>query len=432
VLVAHRSIVNHMTWMQHDFPLDERHRVLQRSPFSFDASVWEFWAPLLAGARLCLARPGLHHDTAYLKRTIVQHGITTLQLVPSLLRLMLDEDRLDECESLERVFCGGEPLTLDVQDAFFAQSRADLCNLYGPTEATVVVTAWFCERHGNRRIVPIGRPIANVEIYILDDALQPVGVNAPGELYIGGRALARGYIGRPAATGERFLPDPLASEPGARMYRSGDLARWLPDGTIEFLGRADQQVKIRGLRIELGEIEAALATHPGVRAAAAVARGDAPDQQRLAAYVVLRRSSPPSVPELGAHLRQWLPEYMVPSSIVVMPALPLSPSGKVDYRALPDPSVMREPSDAPAAPSSAGTPPSELDGVVADIWKTVLRVERVGLHDNFFDIGGHSLLVLQVHARLRKRLGREIEITDLFRYTTVHTLAQYLERTTKP
>jgi amino acid adenylation domain-containing protein len=290
VMVPHRAIVNRLLWMQDVFPLTAADAVLQKTPFSFDASIWELFSPLLAGARLVMAPPGAHRDPAALAGEIIAHGVTVLQLVPSMLGPFLDEGKTRECTSLTRLFCGGELLPSALRDRLFAHLDAGLCNLYGPTECAIDATFQVCRRDGGVAAgpaIPIGRPLSNVQVYLLDDALQPTALGVPGELCVGGVAPARGYLGRPALTAERFVPDPFSAEPGGRLYRSGDLARHRPDGAVEFLGRIDHQVKIRGFRIEPGEIESALAAHAAVREAAVIAREDAPGDHRLVAYVAL-------------------------------------------------------------------------------------------------------------------------------------------------
>ena len=290
VLVTHRSIVNRLLWMQHAYPLTPADRVLQKTAFSFDASIWELFVPLFCGAQLVLARPGGQQDSRYLVEMVQQHRITTLQLVPTMLQVWLGETGVDQCQSLRRMWCGGEAVTHDLQRRFYAAGlAAELHNLYGPTEAAIDATHWVCEPGEERAVVPIGRPLANMQIYILDATMEAVPVGVAGELYIGGVQLARGYWRRPELTADRFVPHPYSAQPGARLYRSGDLARYAADGTLEFLGRIDQQVKLRGYRIELGEIEAALTDHEGVREAVVVMREDEPGHKRLVAYVVPRQ-----------------------------------------------------------------------------------------------------------------------------------------------
>ncbi|MGH8603227.1 MAG: non-ribosomal peptide synthetase, partial [Gammaproteobacteria bacterium] len=325
---THRGICNRLLWMQEAYCLTDSDVVLQKTPFSFDVSVWEFFCPLLAGARLVVARPEGHKDSAYLVEMIAAQRITTLHFVPSMLQIFLQAPQLDACRSLKRVICSGEALSYDLQERFFDRLSAQLHNLYGPTEAAVEVTFWECQRQGPHRIVPIGRPVANTQLYILDAHLQPVPVGVAGELHIGGVQVGRGYLNRPELTAEKFIKDPFSEDPNARLYKTGDLARYLPGGVIEYLGRLDHQVKIRGFRIELGEIEAELLKYPAVRDAAVLAREDAPGDKRLVGYLVLEGRLDPSVTELRSFLLRSLPEFMVPSAFVMLDAMPLSPNGK--------------------------------------------------------------------------------------------------------
>jgi acyl-coenzyme A synthetase/AMP-(fatty) acid ligase/acyl carrier protein len=327
---------------------------------------------------------------------------------------------------LRRVTTGGEVLPLELQDRFFSRLHAGLHNGYGPTEATISATFWTCEPESDRRTVPIGRPIANTRTYVLDRHLRPVPVGVPGELYIGGDGLARGYLGRPGLTAERFVPDPLSQLPGARLYRTGDRARYRSDGTLEFLGRLDHQVKIRGFRVEPGEIAATLAQHPDVRDGIVVAREDSTGDRRLVAYIVpAAEALAPGVDQLRGFLQARLPEHMIPSAFVVLDALPLTPSGKVDRRALPAPDQTR------AGLEALVTPRTPVEEAIAEIWMAVLKLERVGVHDNFFALGGHSLLATQVVARLRAAFGLELPLRALFETPTVGGLAERIETTTR-
>jgi len=285
-MISHRGICNRLLWMQATYQLAESDRVLQKTPFSFDVSVWEFFWPLLVGARLVLARPEGHKDSGYLVKLIDEQQITTLHFVPSMLRVFLQERGLAACKCMKRVLCSGEVLPFDLQERFHGTLDAELFNLYGPTEASVDVASWACERNGKQHIVPIGRPIANIQIYLLDSSLEPVPVGVPGELHIGGVGLARGYLNRAELTAEKFIPNPFGDDPGTRLYRTGDSARYLPDGSIEYLARIDHQVKVRGFRIELGEIETVLNQHPAVGECAVLVRHDTPDDNRLVAYLV--------------------------------------------------------------------------------------------------------------------------------------------------
>ncbi len=291
---VHEAIVNRLLWMQHAYGLQAADRVLQKTPYSFDVSVWEFFWPLMTGACLVVAKPEGHKDPDYLVRLIQEQRITTLHFVPSMLRVFLEADGVENCTSLRRVICSGEALPFDLQQKFFAKLSAELHNLYGPTEAAVDVTYFACEPNTSRTTVPIGKPVWNTQLYILDANLKPTPLGIPGELHIGGRQLARGYLKRPELTKEKFIPDPFSKEPGARLYKTGDLAKYLPDGNIEYLGRLDFQVKLRGFRIELGEIESALKQHPGVKEAVVVAREDEPGDKRLVAYVVRRQDYVPA------------------------------------------------------------------------------------------------------------------------------------------
>ncbi|NNB87044.1 non-ribosomal peptide synthetase [Corallococcus exiguus] len=420
---AHGPVVNRLLWMQSAYRLTPQDVVLQKTPFSFDVSVWEFFWPLMTGAKLVVAKPGGHQDPGYLKSLIASASVTTLHFVPSMLQAFLDEPGVAECTSLKRVVCSGEALPLELKELCLRTlPGAGLHNLYGPTEAAVDVTFHACQANDGRRSVPIGRPVDNTRICILDAEFQPVPQGAAGELYIGGVQVGRGYLARPSLTAERFIPDPYATVPGARMYRTGDVARWLPDGEIEYLGRADFQVKIRGLRIELGEIESSLEKHPTVRQAVVLAREDRPGQKRLVAYVTGKDAKPEGT-ALRTYLLERLPEYMVPSNIVVLERMPLSPNGKADRKALPAPeSGGADPSRPFVAPGTA------IEQQIAQAWKDLLHVEQVGLDDPFFELGGNSLLALQLHRRLTAELGVTLALTDLFQYPTVRALAARLSR----
>lgn len=441
VMNVHAGIRNRLLWMQEAFGLDYTDRVLQKTPYSFDVSVWEFFWPLTTGATLVVARPGGHRDPGYLVRTIRSERVTTMHFVPSMLQVFMQEP-VEECTSLRRVICSGEALPRDLQDRFLIRSTAELHNLYGPTEAAVDVTHWVCEQDGGDGPVPIGRAIANTEIYVLDPLLQPVPVGVAGELHIGGRNLARGYLGMPELTAERFIAHPFDPAPGARLYKTGDLARFRPDGALEFLGRLDHQVKLRGFRIELGEIEAALAEHPQVHEAVVTAREYRPGDLRLVAYLTkvpdslawdvaspepvstVKPDQPPAPAELAAYLRQRLPEHMVPAYFEVLDAFPLTSSGKVDRKALPEPAVLR-----PDLAAEFVAPRDETEDDLAALWCEVLGVDRVGIHDNFFDLGGHSLLMAKLRTELAARTGRDVSMVELFQHPTVASLADFLRGT---
>ncbi len=425
VMNEHGGILNRLSWMQDAHRLGPGDRVLQKTPFSFDVSVWELFWPLMSGATLVVARPDGHKDPRYLAATIASAGITTLHFVPSMLTAFLDElagdTRARRCAALQRVFASGEALLPSMVDAFHALlPGAALHNLYGPTEAAVDVTAW--ESIAGSSIVPIGKPIDNVQIYLLDPrrALVPEGVR--GELYIGGVQVARGYLDRPELTAERFVADPFGAA-GDRLYRTGDVARWLPTGDIEYLGRADFQVKIRGFRIELGEVEAVLDQHPAVREAVVLAREDSPGNKRLVAYLCPRDAAPMES-DLRAFIKARLPDYMVPSAFVILEALPLTASGKIDRRALPAPESTSGSARLRVAPR--GPIEEALAGLFAEVLK--VPVGEVGAHDSFFESGGHSLLATQAISRIRGAFGVELPLRDLFEAPTPAELAGRVER----
>ncbi|MFI7333850.1 non-ribosomal peptide synthetase/MFS transporter [Micromonospora aurantiaca (nom. illeg.)] len=422
---THRGIVNRLDWMQKTYGLGADDAVLQKTPASFDVSVWEFFWPLRTGARLVLAKPGGHKDAGYLRDLLVSERITTAHFVPSMLTVFLAEDGVEAATALRRVICSGEELPLASATDFTARLPwCGLHNLYGPTEAAIDVTAWACEpdRLAQVSSVPIGAPIANLRLHVLDPSGAQCPVGVAGELHIGGAGLARGYHRRPALTAEKFVPDPFSAEPGARLYRTGDLARWVvgPDGAgvIEFLGRIDHQVKLRGLRIELGEIESALRDQPGVTEATVIVREDSPGDKRLTAYLVGEAEHA----ALKAALKDTLPEYMVPAAFVTLDALPLTPNGKLDRKALPAPVVTREASVALVEPRD------DTERALAAIWSEVLGVDTLGIDDDFFDLGGHSMLATQVVAKIRKAElgGRAVGVMDLFQQRTIRDLAAFI------
>jgi len=416
-LNTHRGICNRLLWMQETYRLTEADRVLQKSPFTFDVSVWEFFWPLLAGARLVIARPEGHRDSAYLAELITERRVSTVHFVPSMLRSFLEQKGIEKCSSLRRVFSSGEALSFELQERFFSCSPAALHNLYGPTEAAVDVTSWACEKGSPRKMVPIGRPIANTRIYLLDRHGNPVPIGVEGEIYIGGVGVCRGYLNRPELTAQRFLPDRF-SQANGRLYRTGDRARYLPDGNLEFLGRLDDQVKIRGFRIEPGEIESALRRHPAVEDAVVIARPYGTEDHRLVAYLVGNEKEMPRVAELRVFLGRTLPESMLPSAFVTLAALPLTPNGKLDRDALPAPDRGR-----PALEEESVAPRNALELQLIRIWKSVLGLEEIGVHDNFFELGGHSLLAVRLFGDIERVSGRRLPLATLFQAPTVEELA---------
>ncbi|HEU0079607.1 MAG TPA: amino acid adenylation domain-containing protein, partial [Longimicrobiaceae bacterium] len=414
---AHRGVVNRLLWMQEAYGLDASDAVLQKTPFSFDVSVWELFWPLLAGARLVLARPGGHRDPAYLAEVVERERVTTLHFVPPMLEAFLEGAEVERCGSVRRVVCSGEALPWELTVRFFAAlPRAELHNLYGPTEAAVDVTYHACGSVAER-VVPIGRPVANTRVYVLDGEMNASPVGVPGELYIGGVQVGRGYLGRAGLTGERFVPDPYGG-PGGRLYRTGDRARWLRAGEVEYLGRTDHQVKVRGFRIEPGEIEAALLGHPRVREATVVAREDGPGDRRLVAYLSLDGGAGATPGELRAYLLERLPEHMVPGVVVLLERLPLNANGKIDRRALPAPEW--------SAASAYVAPRTATEDALSGIWAEVLGAQRVGVEESVFELGGDSILAIQVVARARQR-GLRLTPRQLFERSTVARLAEVVE-----
>ena len=421
VMIEHGAICNRLQWGTEFYGLNESDRVLQKSTFAFDASVWEIFEPLLAGAQIVMAGAKERRNLAALAELMAQRQVTVAEFAPSTLRALLEEGGIAKCKSLKRVFSGGEVLTAELEKMFFERVPAELYNTYGPTEASVDVAHWKCERGLDQRIVPIGRPITGMKIYILDARLQPVPIGVPGELLIGGVGVARGYLNRPELTAEKFIANPFSDEPGARLYKTGDLARHLPDGNIEFLGRSDDQVKIRGFRIEPGEIEAALCQHPAVRETVVVARGDKLEETRLIAYVVPKRQPSPTAGDLRDFLRQRLPEYMVPSIFTLLDALPRTPHGKLDRRALPAPDQIR-----PELETTFVAPQTPVEKVLGGIFADVLGIERVGIHDDFFELGGHSLLATLIVSRIHATFKADLPLRRVFDAPTVAGLAAAL------
>ncbi|MGW0870630.1 non-ribosomal peptide synthase/polyketide synthase [Streptomyces sp. NPDC002740] len=413
VVVPHEGIVNRLLWMQHAYGLTSADRVLQKTPSSFDVSVWEFFWPLITGAALVLARPEGHRDPAYLARLIREQDVTTVHFVPSMLQLFLEEPTAAQCVGLRRVMCSGEALPVGLAHRFHEVLTAELHNLYGPTEASVDVTA--VEIGPDAPSVPIGRPVWNTRVYVLDAGLRPVPPGVPGELYLAGVQLARGYLDRAALTAERFVADPYGA-PGTRMYRTGDLARWTADGTVAYLGRTDDQVKVRGFRVEPGEIEGALTRHPAVAHAVVVVR-----DQRLVAYVVPDRDAGPvDATALRAHTGAALPAHMVPAAFVPLGALPLTPNGKLDRRALPAP-------DFTSAGAQGAPPRGPREEILGGLFADVLGLDRVGADDDFFTLGGHSLLAMRLVSRVRTVLGADLTVRTVFEAPTPALLAARLD-----
>jgi amino acid adenylation domain-containing protein len=461
--IPHKGISNRLHWMQDAFRLNSNDRVLQKTPFSFDVSVWEFFWPLLTGAGLVMAEPGGHKDPSYLVEVINRERITTLHFVPPMLNAFLEDPGIHSITTLKRVICSGEALPEVYQQRFFKSFPAatQLHNLYGPTEASVDVTAWHCQQQSQLNTVPLGKPIANTQIYILDRNLNPVPIGVHGELYIGGIQLARGYLNNPELTADRFCPRRPGgtlfeknAPPGpprknfslkrvpdrnyymshrsymSYIYRTGDLARWLPDGNIEFLGRLDFQVKIRGFRIELGEIESKLRSHPFIEEAVVIAVENittpGESEKKLAAYIVFNSSlsaASAKMEELRAYLSGKLPGFMIPSFFVPLENLPLTTSGKVDRKALPK-------LEAAVPDEGTYTPPgSQMEKRLVALWVEIIGIkkEMIGIDADFFKLGGHSLQAVRLIARIHREFNIRIPLKILFKVTTIRGLSRYIE-----
>jgi amino acid adenylation domain-containing protein len=439
VLLSHRGVINNLVWRQNTWPLAAADRVLLNYSLSFDPSVWSIFWPLSAGATLVLVRSEVRYDSAALVRVIAAQQITVLGASPSQHAVLLEDPGIAACTQLRYVVAGGEQLSGNLQQRFFSRLAATLCNCYGPTEATIDATFWICPREDAPQAAPIGRPLPNVQIYVLDQHMEPLPIGGAGELYIGGVGLARGYHNRPDLTAEKFIPNPFGT-PGGRLYKTGDLARYRADGALEFLGRIDQQVKLRGYRIELGEIETALRQHPAVRDAAVIAREETGDM-RLVAYVVENneprtensdgaedgslfqehgQSHRCSPQDLRAFLKDRLPEYMVPSAFVLLKALPLNPNGKLDRAALPAVEAESVQDREYVAPETA------LEVLLVRIWEAILQVHPIGVTDDFFERGGHSLLAVRLLAQIEKQLGQTLSLPIIFAQPTIRRLAAAL------
>ncbi|HEU5380538.1 MAG TPA: amino acid adenylation domain-containing protein, partial [Ktedonobacteraceae bacterium] len=422
VLASHRGTLNRLAWMAQTYPFQPGERCCQKTSLNFVDAVCELFAPLLSGYTVTIFSDDVVHNPELLLDRLAEEGIGRIVLVPSLLRLLLEaEGRLSErVPALQLWVCSGEVLPEELCRRFSVHlPDACLLNLYGSSEVAADASSYHVTMQERLRgNAPLGRPIANTRIYVLDRWGCPVPVGVSGEVYVGGRGLARGYAGHADWTAERFVPDPYSQEAGARLYRTGDLARYLPTGDLEYLGRLDQQVKLRGLRIESGEIETALSSHPAVRVAVVLLREDTPGDQRLVAYTVLHPDQTPTLEQIRQYLREKLPEYMLPSALVILDRLPLTPNGKLDRSALPVPGGRRSLKERYILPR---TP---IEASLVELWKDVLKVEQVGVHDNFFELGGSSLLSMHMLAGARRK-GMQLEIQHLFQYQTIAQLAAF-------
>lgn len=423
VVVSHDAIVNRLLWMKTHYGLAAGQRFLQKTPYTFDVSVWELFLPMLCGATLVVAGPELHRDPHALAQLIRNERITVAHFVPSMLAAFLNEPGSQGLH-LDHVYCSGEALSASLRDRFHTQIHAELHNLYGPTEAAVDVSYWHASRDDTADPVPIGFPVWNTQLYILDRALRPVPPGVAGTLYIGGRQLADGYLGRPDLTAERFVPNPFDSTPNTRMYDTGDLARWRQDGSVVYLGRLDHQIKLRGQRIELGEIEAVLGRYPACRDLVVIAREDQPGQTLLIAYMVAQQDVKPDSAAVLAYARKHLPEAMVPSAVIWLDMLPVNSNGKLDRKALPAPAFL---------PGSGRQAQTAAERMVAAQFTTVLGLDsEPGADDDFFTLGGHSLLAARLASSLRRERGAELSLGAVFEHPTVARLAAYLDAARDP
>ncbi|OXB20714.1 hypothetical protein B0A71_06650, partial [Flavobacterium tructae] len=417
VMNEHSGIVNRLLWTQSHYQLKSDDAILQKTSFSFDVSVWEFLWAISCGARLVFAKPEGHKDVEYLKHIIEKENITTIHFVPSMLRVFLEDINLGDCKSLKQVLCSGEALQVDQVLLFKEKFRnVRLDNLYGPTEAAIDVSSWEVPLEDVLSQVLIGKPVANTSLYVLDHQNQLVPIGVIGELCIGGAQVARGYLNKEELTKEKFIANPFKE--GERIYKTGDLARWLPDGNIEYIGRKDDQVKIRGYRIELGEIENVLSSLAGVNQCCVLAKEDTAGNKRLVGYVVLEAALDKD--RLQNQLKLSLPEYMVPQLWVTLEKMPLTSNGKLDKKALPDPDGSDLSSTEYVAPRN------ETEEQLAAIWQNLLGVEQIGIHDNFFELGGHSLLATRLVSMIRKELIIEVSIREVFEHATISDLAAHI------
>jgi len=414
VMNIHQGICNTLKYNIDNYNLNSEERILQITPFSFDVSVWEVFSSLTSGATLVVAKPDGYKDIDYLIDLIVQEQVTYFTCVPSILRVFLQHPKSKDCHCLKRVIVGGEALSYELNQRFFQQLNCELYNAYGPTEAAVDATVWCCQP--NSQLIPIGRPIANAQVYILDSYLQPVPIGVAGELHIGGMGLARGYLNQPELTAEKFIPHPFAQ---GKLYKTGDLARYLPEGNIEYLGRIDNQVKLRGLRIELGEIQTVLETHPNVEQTVVIMREDTLYNQRLVAYVI-RKDTLLTSQDLRRFLQQKLPVYMIPSAFVMLSDFPLNPNGKIDVHKLPIPdetSLVESPYLAPR---------NSTETILVSLWQQLLQAGKIGVNDNFFELGGHSLQAMNLMALIYEKMAIEIPLSMIYEKPTVAELSDYI------
>ncbi|MEO6695996.1 MAG: amino acid adenylation domain-containing protein, partial [Ignavibacteria bacterium] len=419
---TNEAIINRLLWMKDYLKISSSDTIFQKTSFSFDVSVWEFFLPLISGAKLVFAVPEGHKDTKYLIQEIINKNITHIHFVPSMLQVFLEDEEVSKCNSLKAVICSGEELTISLQQLFFSKLKdTELHNLYGPTEAAVDVTFWKCEENSDSKVVPIGKPVANTQIYILDPYLKPVPVGVPGELHIGGVQVARGYHNRDEMTLEKFIQDPFSKIRTARLYKTGDLVRYLNDGNIEYLGRMDNQIKIRGFRIELGEIEFVMNQYEDLKEAVVIAKEFKKGDKRLIAFVIPKNNVNVKTEDLRNYLKLKLPDYMVPSQIVFLEKMPLSQNGKIDRKFLNDYEFTRDENASDYVSAS-----TNIEQKLVNIWKETLSINKIGIHDNFFEFGGDSILSIQIISQANQQ-GLKITLKQIFQYQTIAELSKVIE-----
>jgi amino acid adenylation domain-containing protein/non-ribosomal peptide synthase protein (TIGR01720 family) len=426
VVIEHHSLINRLHWMQKSYPIEKSDTILQKTPYTFDVSVWELFWWYLQGSRVCFLKPGYEKDPSKIVDEIERSSITTMHFVPSMLNAFLEYMEADidlkRLSSLIQVFASGEALSLQQVKRFnkllYERNNTKLINLYGPTEATIDVSYFDCSPGEDLHVIPIGKPIDNCKLYVLDKKRRPQPVGMTGELYIAGDGLARGYLNRPELTTEKFVPDPFV--PGERMYLTGDLARWLPDGNIEYLGRIDHQVKIRGFRIELGEIENRLQSYEAIKEAVVITKEGKEGSKYLCGYIVAQEEI--NVTEVKEYLSKELPEYMIPAYIIQLEKIPLTSSGKADRKALPEP-------DGSSITTGTGyeAPRNEIENILVEIWQEVLEITNIGINNNFFALGGDSIKAIQVIARLQRR-KLKLDVKNLLTNPVIKELSKYVIR----
>ena len=421
VMISHSAIVNNIRWMQSQFLINGHDRVLQSTEISFDPSVWEMFLPLAVGGQVIIPRSDALRDPAYVTQLIQQERITILNCVPSFLSLLLETDALYACTSLRYCFCGGEAMSQNLAARFYSVNEALLHNMYGPTEAAITSLFYRVPRHALNHTIPIGQPVANTQAFVLDERGNILSAGVAGELFLGGAQLAEGYYGRPDLTAERFFNHQFNGKEQIRLFKTGDKVRARPDGSIEFLGRLDDQVKFRGSRVEPGEIEAVMRSNAKVAETAVILEQDPAGDMQLTAYVIVTASSDLAAGELASYLEKRLPAYMRPSRFVLLDAFPLTPNGKIDRQAL-RPPCRGSWSRTPSLPART---PTETE--LSAIWRSVLGVQHVGIADNFFEMGGNSLKVLRVVTRINEKFQTNIGIGDAYSSPTIEQLARTVD-----